>query len=72
MTMHIGEVVIAALEAEGELRVFESELVQDRRLQVVDVNRVLRHYFVMTMQCGSNGSSPVPSMHKFRCKTEKA
>ena len=40
--IHIGETVIAALEAERELGVVETELVQQRRVQIVDVDRVAR------------------------------
>ena len=40
--MNVGQAVVAALEAIAELRVVETELIQDRRLQVVNVNLVLR------------------------------
>ena len=39
--MHVGQPEIAALEAVGQLRVVQAELVQDRRLQIVDVDLVL-------------------------------
>ena len=39
--MHVGQAVVAALEAGRQLRVVEAELLQDRRLQVVDVDGVL-------------------------------
>ena len=39
--MDVGEAEVAALEAVGQLRVVEAEQVQDRRLQVVDVDLVL-------------------------------
>ena len=39
--MHVGQAVVAALEAVGQLRVVEAEQVQDRGLQVVDVDLVL-------------------------------
>ena len=39
--MHIGQPEVAALEAVGQLRVIEAEQVQNRRVQVVDVDRVL-------------------------------
>ena len=42
LAMHVGEAVVAALEAVGQLRVVEAEQVQDRRLQIVDVDSVLR------------------------------
>ena len=37
----VGQPEVAALEAEGQLGVVEAEQVQDRRLQVVDVDAVL-------------------------------
>jgi hypothetical protein len=37
----IGEAVVAALEAIRQLPVIEAELVQDRRLQIVNVNLIL-------------------------------
>ena len=37
----VGEAVVAALEAERQLLVVEPEQVQQRRVQVVDVHRVL-------------------------------
>ena len=39
--MHVGQAEVAALEAEGELRVVEAEQVQDRGVQVVNVDAVL-------------------------------
>ncbi len=38
--MDVGESVVAALEAVGELRVLEAEQVQDRGLKIVDMDRV--------------------------------
>ena len=38
--MHVGQAVVAALEAEGQPRVVEAEQVQQRGVQVVDVDRV--------------------------------
>ena len=38
--MHVGQAVVAALELECELFVVDAELVQDRRVQVVDVDRI--------------------------------
>ncbi len=38
--MHVGEAEVAALEAEGELLVVEAEQVQDRGVEVVDVDAV--------------------------------
>ncbi len=40
--MHIGEAEVAALEAIRQFRVIEAEQVQQRRVQVVDVDLVLR------------------------------
>ena len=39
--MHVGQAEVAAGVAEGEAFVVEAEQVQDRGLQVVDVDRVL-------------------------------
>jgi len=39
----IGEAVIAALEAERELRVVEAELMQDCSLEIVNEDRILAH-----------------------------
>ena len=41
MAMHVGESVVAALEAEGHLLVIQPHQMQDRRVQIVDVYRVL-------------------------------
>ena len=41
VAVHVGQPEVAALEAEGQLRVIEAQQVQDRRLQVVDVDAVL-------------------------------
>ena len=41
MPMHVGEAVVAAVEAVGELLVIEAELVEDGRVQVVHVDLVL-------------------------------
>ena len=41
--MHVGQAEVAALEAVRQLGVVQAQLVQDRRLQVVDVDRVLDH-----------------------------
>lgn len=38
--MHVGEPEIPALEAIGQFRVIEAEKVQDRRLEIVDVDLV--------------------------------
>src|SRR5439155_14419742 len=40
---HVRQSEIAALETEGQLCVVEAEQVQNRRLQVVDMNLVLHH-----------------------------
>ena len=40
MPCDVGQAEVAALEAEGELQVVEAEQVQDRGLQVVDVDAV--------------------------------
>ena len=39
--VHVGQPEVAALEPERQLRVIEAEQVQDRRVQVVDVDLVL-------------------------------
>ena len=39
--MHVGQAVVAALELERQPRVVDAEQVQDRRVQVVDVDAVL-------------------------------
>src|SRR5205823_7932873 len=39
---NIGEAEVAALVFEGQLRVVDAEAMEDRRVQVVDVDRVLR------------------------------
>ena len=39
--MHVGQAVVAALEFEGQPRVVEAQAVQQRRVQVVDVDWVL-------------------------------
>ena len=41
--MHVGEPEVTTLEPVGELRVVEAEEVQDRGLQVVDVDLSLIH-----------------------------
>jgi hypothetical protein len=41
LSMDICEPVVAALEAERQLRVVEAKAVQERRLKIVDVNGVL-------------------------------
>ena len=41
MAVDVGQAEVAALEAEGEPLVVEAEQVQDRGLQVVDVDLVL-------------------------------
>ena len=38
--VHVGQPVVAALELEGQPRVVDAEQVQDRGVQVVDVDRV--------------------------------
>ena len=43
VAVDVGEAVVAALEAVRQLRVVEPEAVHERRLQVVDVDHVLRH-----------------------------
>ena len=40
LAMHVGQAVVAALEFERELFVVDAELMQDRRVQVVDVDRI--------------------------------
>ncbi len=40
--MHVGQPEVAALELERELRVVDAQAVQDRGVQVVDVDRVFR------------------------------
>ena len=39
--MHVGEAEIAALETISQPFVIQAEAVQDRRVEVVDVNRIL-------------------------------
>ncbi len=39
--MDVGQAEVAALEPVGQLRVVDAEQVQDRGLEVVDVDRVL-------------------------------
>ena len=41
LARHVGQAEIAALEAVGQLQVVEAEQVQDRGVEVVDVDRVL-------------------------------
>ena len=41
LAVHVGQAVVAALEAVGQPLVIEAEQVQDRGLQVVDVDLVL-------------------------------
>ena len=41
MPVHIGEAVVAALEAVGQVFVIEAELVEDRCLEVVDMNALV-------------------------------
>ena len=41
LAVHIGQAVFAALESIGQLRVIDAHEMHDRRLQVVDVNRIL-------------------------------
>ena len=41
LAVHVGQAEVAALEAVGQLLVVEAQQVQDRRLQVVDVDRFL-------------------------------
>ena len=41
LPVHVGQAEVAALVAVGQPLVIEAEQVQDRRLQVVDVDRVL-------------------------------
>ena len=41
LPMHVGQPEVAAGVVEGELLVVEAEQVQDRRLEVVDVDGVL-------------------------------
>jgi hypothetical protein len=40
--MHVGQPEITALETICQLRVVETELMQDRRVQVVDMDPILR------------------------------
>ena len=40
--MHVGQAEVAALELVGQPLVVDAEQVQDRRLEVVDVDRVFR------------------------------
>jgi hypothetical protein len=40
--VHVGQAVVAALVVVGQLGVVHAEQVEDRRLQVVDVDGVLR------------------------------
>jgi len=40
--MHVGQAVVAALEAVGELLVVEAEQMEQRRVQVVHVHRSRR------------------------------
>ena len=40
MAVHVGQAEVAALESEGEPFVVDAEQVQDRGLEVVDVDRV--------------------------------
>ena len=42
-TVHICQAEVAALETIREFRVIETEQVENRRVQVVDVDFVLRH-----------------------------
>ena len=41
MAVHVGQAVVAALELVRQLLVVDAEQVQDRRLEVVDVDGVL-------------------------------
>ena len=43
VAVNVGQAVVAALEAERQPGVIDAQLVQDRRLQVVNVNRILDH-----------------------------
>ena len=40
--MHVGEPEIAALETEGQLRVFEAEQMKDGRVKVMHVGAIFR------------------------------
>ena len=41
LTRHVGQALVAAGVAEGQLLVIEAQQVQDRRVEVVDDDRVL-------------------------------
>ena len=42
VAVHVGQAVVAALELEGQPRVVDAQAVQDRGVQVVDVDRIAR------------------------------
>ena len=43
IAVDVGEPVVASLELEGELGVVDSQAMEDRRLEIVDMDRVLHH-----------------------------
>ena len=73
ISKHIRQPVVAALQAEREPRVVEAEQVQNRRLQIVDVNRVAHHARSFVI-CSDASGSPcaAASRHLRRCSSRGA
>ena len=70
--MHVGQPEVAALEAVGQPLVVEAEQVQDRGVQVVDVDLVLapRRSRVRRSRRGScRGFTPPPASHIVKAST---
>ena len=66
VAVHVGQPEVAALEAEGQAGVVEAQQVQDRRLQVVDVDRVLDDVVADLVGAGRGcrpGLMPPPASH---------
>src|SRR5712691_7755401 len=40
VAMHVGQAIVAALEAERQARVIEAQAIEQRRVEVVDVDRI--------------------------------
>lgn len=64
--MYVSEPKITALEPIGQLRVVEAEQVQDRGVQVVNVDRVFRRVPADLVARPDHLAAPPPAIHMLK------
>ena len=67
--MHVGQAVLAAFEFERQLFVIDAHTVQDRGVQIVNMDRIVRNIVREVVRSPEGDSRPDPSARQPHGKT---